>query len=469
MKRLVPLALAAILGSGAAAPHAAAPSEITLLDAVETDFAYSTVTSQFYERVPVARILAGAHDGMVAYLRSRGVAKPIVGMPHAQADGRFAVPAIEQQIAFAIIRYPKLVEPRDLVYAVIRGEVAALHDPYAVFFTAKELATFSRALDGTAFGGIGASLVRDDAANVWRIDEVFPNSPAAKAGLTSGDVVAQVDGVPLDDRTADAAGAHLRGTIGTTVHLTIVRDGAALPAPLALVRASITPPATTAKLLPGNVGYVALRSFDARAGDEVRAAVRGLAKRGARAFVFDLRDNGGGYESAAVSVASQFVASGPIVILEDRHGHRTTTYAKGNVATTAPLVVLVNGDSASGSELATGAIQDAKRGIVVGTGTFGKGVEQSVIPMPDGAAIKLTTARYFTGRGRNIEKVGLTPDVVVAEPDGSAIAVPGKDPQLDRALAILARTKPPGAAASPAAAQTTPLPGPSAPSASQRR
>ncbi len=433
---------------------------MTLLDLVEVELGYSIVTNEFYERVPVPIVLKGARDGIVTYLRAHGVANPIVGMPHAAPDGRGAVPAIEQQIGRAIVRYGSHIVTRDLIYATIRGEVAALHDPYAVFFTKAEVARFSQALDGTGFGGIGAAIGRDDTANSWHIKEVFAGSPAARAGLLPDDVITAIDGRALDDPTAELAGARLRGTVGSRVRLSIVRAGAALPAPIVVTRAIVTPPATTQRMLADRIGYVALRSFDATAGDEVNAALRTLSAKGARAFVFDLRDNGGGYESAAAAVASRFIAKGPIVIIQDKHGKRRTTVADGKPATARPLVVLVNANSASGSELAAGAIQDAKRGTIVGVKTFGKGVVQTIVPLPDGAAIKLTSARYFTAHGRDIEKVGLTPDVTVVQPDGARFGVPGSDPQLDRALAILgapSRTAsmPPSAIAQPSG---TPVP-----------
>jgi len=337
--------------AGLAGRPAVGETNVSLLDLIETEFAYATISDHYQQPVAPQRLLDGARVGLVAYLRSRGIANPRVGMMHARPDGRGAVPAIEQQIGLAIERYGARVDALGLVYAGIRGELGALHDPYSVFFTAAEVKGFSAAIDGTA---------------------------------------------------------------------------------------ASSPPGVTERLLPGGVGYVALRSFAQDAGTEVRAALVQLAKAGARAYVFDLRGNGGGYESAAVHVASAFIAAGPIVANEGRDGKRRVSPADGDAVPVLPLAVLVDGDSASGAELVAGAIQDRRAGTLVGTRTFGKGVAQTMFALPDGSAIKLTTARYYTAAGRFVDRVGLEPDVVVDEPPGSQAGVPGHDPQLDRALALLA-------------------------------
>jgi carboxyl-terminal processing protease len=437
-RALAVLAACAVLALCAGRPATAA-NDVSLLDLVETEFGYTTIADQYQRAIAPQRLLDGARVGIVAYLRSRGIVNPQVGMIHARSDGRGAVPAIEQQIGLAIQRYGARVDALALVYAAIRGEVAALHDPYSVFFTAADVKGFSAAIDGTAFGGIGVQLAFDDAHKTWTADSVFDGSPAAKAGVLAGDTLAAVDGTNLAGLDNAHVQALIRGKIGSTVRLSIVRNGAPLDAPVAIVRAAVTPPDVTERLLPNNVGYVALHSFSLDAGTKVRAALLRLAQRGARAYVFDLRGNGGGYESAAVHVASAFIATGPIVANEGRDGKRRVSAADGNAVPALPLAVLIDRDSASGAELVAGAIQDRHAGTLVGTRTFGKGVAQTMFALPDGSAIKLTTARYYTAGGRFIDHIGLEPDVVVDEPAGSEVGAPGHDPQLDRALALLSR------------------------------
>ena len=427
-----------VLAASLAAPARARTSDVSLLDLVETEFGYTTIFDQYQHPVPTQTLLDGARVGIVAYLESRGIGNPVVGIMHARPDGRGAVPAIEQQIGLAIQRYGSRVDPLGLVYASIRGEVGALHDPYSVFFTAKDVKGFSAAIDGTAFGGIGVQLAYDDSSKTWRADTVFDRGPAQKAGLLSGDSLIAVDGTNLTGLDNAHIAALLRGMIGSTVHLTVSRDGALVDPPLTIVRAAVTPPNVTERLLPGAVGYVALHSFSLDAGKDVHDALKRLVARGAKAFVFDLRGNGGGYESAAVHVASAFIPSGPIVANEGRDGKRRVSQADGDAVATGPVIVLVDGDSASGAELVAGAIQDRGVGRLIGTKTFGKGVAQTMFALPDGSAIKLTTARYYTAAGRFIDRVGLVPDVTVEQPAGSETGVPGHDPQLDRALALLA-------------------------------
>ena len=259
-----------------------------MLDLVETEFGYTTISDQYQQPVAPQRLLDGARVGLVAYLRSRGIAQPEVGMMHAHPDGRGAVPAIEQQIGLAIERYGPRVNALALVYAAIGGEVAALNDPYSVFFTAKEVKGFSAAIDGTSFGGIGVQLAYDDASKQWRADTVFDGSPAAKAGLLAGDTLAAVDGTSLTGLDNAHIQALLRGKIGTSVHLALVRNGTPLAAPVTIVRAAVTPPDVTDRLLASDgAGYVALRSFSQDAGTKVRAAL--LAAREGRCASVRLR------------------------------------------------------------------------------------------------------------------------------------------------------------------------------------
>ena len=415
-----------------------ASTDVSLLDLVEVDYAWTTIVDHFDRPITSQRLLDGARIGLIAELKERGIAHPQVAVMHAEVSGRGAVPAIERQIGLALERYGTRVDTRRLVYAAIRGEVGALDDRYSVFFTASELGGFSRALDGTAFGGIGVQLAFDSTTKEWRAESVFPGAPAERAGLRNGDVIVAVDGMPLGALADAKVSAALRGAVGTAVRLSVTRAGTSLPAPLAVVRAVVTPPDVTERLLPGNVGYVALRGFPLDAAAQVRTAMQRLATAGARSYVFDLRGNGGGYESAAVHVASLFIPDGPVVANQGRRSPRTVSQADGDALPAAPLAVLVDGDSASGAELVAGALQDRKRGTLIGARTFGKGVAQQMFPLPDGSAIKLTTMRYYTAGGRFIDGTGLEPDIAVAEPADAVRGEPGHDPQLDRALALLA-------------------------------
>lgn len=405
---------------------------LTIYDLVEVELAYTSIVDRAYRPVASATLLDGARRGMIDYLRARGVAQPQVGVMRARADGRGAVPAIDREIALAIRRYGARVEPRPLAYAIARGELAALHDPYAAFFTPKDLASFQHAIDGETFGGIGAVIVEDPEHRGWRVDDVFPGGPADKAGLHGGDLVAAIDGVSLAGVPLDVA--RVRGKTGTTLRLTVTRDAASQE--LAIVRAAVTPPDVSSRLY-GTTGYVALRGFGPTAAPDVRRAVAALDARGATATVLDLRGNPGGYESEARKVASIFIASGPIVAVEERGGKRRTENATGHALPLRPIVVLVDHDSASGSELVAAALRERAGAKLAGATTFGKGLVQEITPLPDGAAMKFTTARYMPPSGRDLNGVGLTPDIPVTQPAEAQRGVPGHDPQLDAALAAI--------------------------------
>jgi carboxyl-terminal processing protease len=292
-------------------------------------------------------------------------------------------------------------------------------------------------LDGKAVAGIGAELDVDPQTHVVRIADVFPGSPAEGAGLRAGDTIVTIDGTaPPNGSPADVA-AVLRGAPGTTVRIAIARDGATLP-PVAIVRRAIAPPDVTGRMLAQNVGYVRLRSFGSQSAKQLDAALAKLRDGGARAYVLDLRANGGGYRDDAIAIASHFV-HGTIVTTQERTGAPNPFAAKAATPLLgAPLAVLVDGDTASAAEIVAAAVQDGHAGTLVGTKTFGKGLVQETYALPDGGAIKLTTARYRTPAGRDIDRVGIAPDVVVDEPSDAHPGEPGRDPQLDRALALLA-------------------------------
>lgn len=456
-RRLAAFALAALLlvppPAGAAAPRAS----LSALDLIALEICYTTVLARYYRPVDPAALLGGARTGIVSYLARRGVANPAIPLAPSRADRWRAENAIDRDVALAVARYGARVKTGDLVASTIAGELAALHDPYSVLFPPRAFKSFVAFLDGAAAGGIGAELDVDPATHDVRIVDVFPGSPAEAAGLRAGDRIATIDGKPPDTAVPGAVAAALRGKPGTVIRLGAVRDGAPLP-PLRLVRRAIVPPDATGRLLPDGVAYVRLRSFGGESAAQLGAVLAKLRARAPRGYVLDLRANGGGYRDAAVAVASHFVR-GTVVSTQERGApaHRFTADEK-TPRISAPLAVLIDGDTASAAEIVAGAIQDDRAGTLVGIRSFGKGLVQETFPLPDGGAIKLTTAVYRTPAGRDIEHVGITPDVRVAEPPGSHVGEPGRDPQLDAALALLTGSPAPSPAASapPPAAPTAP-------------
>ena len=341
------------------------------------------------------------------------------------------------------------VDRTALVQGAIRGMIASLDDPYSAYLTSEEYRQSLQGISGQ-FEGIGAEIATQAADGTQGctplgaacrlvVTGADDGSPAEKAGLQAGDIVVAIDGVSLDGLTVDAARDKIRGPKGTVVTLTVQR-GTGAPFQLAITRDIVQQKEVESKALAGGtVGYVRLAGFSDAAADDVVAALKAHLAAGRTKLILDLRGNPGGYVTAARTVASQFIASGVIFWEQDAKGTQTPTRAEpGGVATDPDLrivVCLIDGGSASASEIVAGALQDTKRATLVGQTSFGKGTVQQWQELTgEGGAFKLTIARWLTPDKRWIHKVGLTPDVVVTLPD----PVPaGTDPILDKALEVL--------------------------------
>ncbi|MHB8458731.1 MAG: S41 family peptidase [Candidatus Limnocylindrales bacterium] len=342
------------------------------------------------------------------------------------------------------------VSVRQLVDGAIKGMLAALGDPFSFYMSPSD---FTSSLQGLAgqFEGIGATITsrRPDGtegctplgpACALIVVAPLPGSPADQAGLRAGDRITAVDGATVDGATVDATLARVRGPKGTVVTLTIVR-GAAAPVAIAITRAVIVQPEIVAKALAGGrVGYIRLNGFSDNSTAQFVSALTADVKAGQKAIVLDLRGNLGGYVTAARTIASQFIASGPIFWEKAATGDPIPTPAlPGGVAidATIRLAVLIDRNSASASEIVAGALQDTRRGTLIGQQSYGKGTIQQFLPLDDdNGGFRLTIARWLTPNQRWINKVGLTPDVVVPV-DAAAAAGGTGDAVLDRALQVL--------------------------------
>jgi carboxyl-terminal processing protease len=421
------------LGAVSAAPA----SHLSTVDAGEVSTSYAYLTDNFYKKVDTQAVLDSVRAELLAALRTAGIKHISLPVMHASDSPTANVREIDREIEDAAAEGRAKFKIHDLSYAAIDGMMRAVKDRYTVFLTPKDFAGLNQGLDGGDFGGTGIVIQVDDKTKYISVENVVPNGPADKAGVQQDDVITTIDSVSTKGMTLSQASGRLRGKEGTLVKLTIERDNAVLPAPIPIVRAKIHQLSVYEKLLPGKIGYVALTVFGKDTGSELTTALDRLQKQGARALVLDLRDNGGGYLEAAVAVSSKFIPSGPIVSVESRASNITTLDADNTAIAPIPLVVLVNGYTASASEITSGAIQDSSVGTIIGTKTFGKGVVQTIYPLPDGSAIKVTTARYLTPRNRDINHLGITPDITVAENKHARFGTPAQDEQLTRALQYL--------------------------------
>jgi len=320
-----------------------------------------------------------------------------------------------------------------MTIGAISGMLESLEDSHAVYFTAEQYGYFNEQNMGT-FYGIGITISNDGDDLV--INSVIEGTPAARAGLQPGDLIVEIDGEARPRWDVDEAVLRIRGEEGTTVVLGIRRAGAEEMIDYTIERAKIDVPNVESEMLEGDIGYVSLVSFTQVAATDVRSAIQELEADGARGFVLDLRNNPGGLLSASVDVSSLFISDGVIVTVEDRTGQVEKHRASGDTVTDAPLVLLVNGNSASASEIVAGALQDYGRATLVGEQTFGKGSVQQIEELSFGGAVKLTIAHYLTPDGRAIDKIGLTPDIVV-EMEHGLITDRETDVQLQKALEIL--------------------------------
>ncbi|MGC9314917.1 MAG: S41 family peptidase [bacterium] len=318
--------------------------------------------------------------------------------------------------------YEKYVDPIDthkLIMSGVKGLLSGL-DHHTVFMTAKETDDLRTSTQGE-FGGLGIIIgMRDD---ILTVISPMEGTPAYRLGLKAGDKIVAIDGDPTKGMNTEDAVEVLRGEPGTDVTITIVRIGEPEPIDYTITRAIIHIDAVPfAGMTEDSIGYIRLARFSDDAGPEVRDAIDSLKSIGMKGLIFDLRSNPGGLLSQAVEVASVFLEPGDTIVYtkgRDNSQRRDYIVRWGSSYTDGPLVVLVNGGSASASEIVSGAIQDHDRGVVMGTRTFGKGLVQSVIPLQEGEALKITTAHYYISSGRNIQKEDYLdrPESVVLRPD----------------------------------------------------
>ena len=335
--------------------------------------------------------------------------------------------------------YGDLPDDKQMTYGAIRGAVATLDDPYTSFVEPQPRELERHDLEGR-FGGIGA-WVQQKGPGLFVLDPMR-DRPAAQAGIQSGDVVVAVDGTVIrPETTLQDLLAMIRGPVDTVVRITVRREGIeGTEESLAfeITRQEVEIPSVSWRTLEEapTIGYVKLNLFSERTADELREALDDLLAKGAAQIILDLRDNGGGLLETAIKVTSQFIEDG-VVLYEQKQSGQEKFYPVESKypVVDVPLVVLVNGGTASASEIVAGAMQDRERGLLVGEETFGKGSVQLIYDLSDGSSLHVTAARWLTPDRHQIDGAGLTPDVEVAltEQDREQ----GRDPQLERAIQVV--------------------------------
>ncbi len=323
------------------------------------------------------------------------------------------------------------VDQKKLMDGALEGMVWSLGDPYSSYFTADQAKEFNSTLSGT-FSGIGAEIGERDAGIT--VVAPLPDSPAIKAGLQTNDIIAAIDGKTTAGMSADEAVHLIRGDAGTTVTLTLIR-GTAKPFDVAIVRAAIQTKSVTWDIRDDGIAVITMSIFNEDTDSLFAQAVDAITKAKAKGIIVDLRGDPGGLLTAAIKVASYWTGDKTVVI-EKFRDHENPYHGNASaVLASIPTVVLVNGGSASASEILSGALQDYGLGTIMGETTFGKGSVQEYYDLPGGSAAKITIARWLTPNGRTIHEVGITPDIEVKETLDQIHA--GSTPQMDAAISHL--------------------------------
>lgn len=315
---------------------------------------------------------------------------------------------------FILENYYKDFEEEKFIDGILKGLFMSLEDPYSVYMGQEEFEKFTESNEGT-YGGIGVIVAPTEDGQITVVAPI-EDTPGERAGLKSGDKIIKVEGEDVNAELMDEAVRNMRGEPGTSVNITIYRDSVANPIDVSITREEIRLKTVKSRMLDDDLAYIRISMFDQITADDFKTHLDGLLKEDPKGLVIDLRNNPGGSLGQVVDIADQILGNQMIVYTENRVGQKRE-YKSGFMKVDLPITVLVNGGSASASEILAGAIQDTDSGTIIGETTFGKGVVQTVIPLDDGTGFKLTTSQYFTPNGRNIHGIGIEPDMAIEMPD----------------------------------------------------
>jgi C-terminal peptidase (prc) len=349
------------------------------------------------------------------------------------------VSVLEKYIDKYYLDYQNKGDQVNYADGIYKGLLSSLDDRYSTYYTAKEYSALEESSNGV-YCGIGASVSQDQDTGIISIVKPFKGGPAYNAGILPGDILYKVSGEEVTGEDLTQVVSKMKGKEGTTVKIEIMRKGKSESIKYTITRNKIEIPTIEYQMLDGKIGYIAISEFDEITAKQFRQAVDDLEAKGEKGLVVDLRDNGGGRLDAVVDMLDRMLPKGMIVYTKDKYGKGEEYKSTDKEQFNKPLAVLINGNTASASEIFSGAIQDYKLGTLVGTTSFGKGIVQSVIPLGDGSAIKLTTSKYYTPKGRNIQGTGIKPDVeekLSKKLEGKLVITKAEDNQLQKAIEIV--------------------------------
>ncbi len=308
--------------------------------------------------------------------------------------------------------YIEDVSNEDIANGIYDGIMKSLDDPYAAYYTPEEFQEMQQDTEGIYFG-IGCYLMKDQTYLYPRITGIMDNSPASESEIKVDDFITEVNGEDVYDQDLSDVVKKIKGPEGTTVNLTLVRKDSGEEINIDIERRKVETPTVKYEIIDDEIGYIKINEFDDITVDQFTDALATVKGSDVKGLIIDLRGNPGGSLAAVVNIAGQILPKGVVVYTEDKYGNRTDYNSEGKTPLEIPLVVLVNGNSASASEILAGAVKDYEIGTIMGTTTYGKGIVQRVLSLQDGSAVKLTVSHYYTPNGNDIHKVGIEPDVVV--------------------------------------------------------
>lgn len=327
----------------------------------------------------------------------------------------------------------------DMKEGIYKGFLSALNDPYSGYFTPEEYADLKEDSSGI-YCGIGVQVSQNVTTKVITVTKVFKDCPGEKAGILPGDVVTKVAGTDVTDMDISKAVELIKGEEGSFVEIEVYRESTGQSHTLKAERKKVEAPTVEYELLDGNIGYIELSGFDEVTAKQFKKALDELKKQGIKGLIVDVRNNPGGLLAAVNEILENLLPEGIIVYTEDKNGKKVTYNCDGKNEIDIPMAVLINGSSASASEIFAGALKDYDKAELVGTTTFGKGIVQTLIPLVDGSAVKLTVSKYYTPSGVNIHGTGVKPDVEIDldKELKSLVTIPkDKDNQLQKAIEVL--------------------------------
>ncbi|MDQ2866362.1 MAG: S41 family peptidase [Candidatus Eremiobacteraeota bacterium] len=402
------------------------------------DVALQKLENNYYKPVDPQQPISGEQKAITQYLHAKKIANPTV--PSESASGNISDDGarLASVLSYAQKHYAAKLGAAgetDLTEAALRGVMDSVNDPYTVYLSPREMQGLSESLSGGNFGGIGVYIYELKTHDIML--QPIEGLPAARAGMKPGEVVDSVNGKRVKGVPIDTVERMIRGEAGSHADLTTHPYQQKAAHHYSIVREIIHVPTVRAKM-EGDFDYIRLSDFGETSADEMRKALLDGKAKGAKGYILDLRDNGGGLVDAAVKISSYFIPQGVIVSTIDRAGNKESQEALGDaIGGLQPLVILVNKYTASASEITSGALQDYHLAKLIGTKTFGKGVVQSIYPMPDDGALKITTASYVTPLGRDIQHKGIVPDTTIQQNVDPALIDTPADKQLAAAKAQL--------------------------------